>query len=113
MLTEEEIGKKIRDLRVKHGVAQADLAKAIGLESHAAISDIERGKTNLKVTQLSKIASFFKMTVEDLLNSRVITTHVTHHRESKDTTSEDRKQTLKEKDGFLKRLEEIKENKHE
>lgn len=111
MLTQEEIGKKIRDLRVRKSISQVDLAKAIGLESHAAISDIERGKTNLKINQLQKIADFFSMTIEDILNSQVITTHTTQYRESKDMTKEDKAKSLKDMKGFWERVEQYKKKK--
>lgn len=111
MLTKEEIGKKIRDLRVKKAISQGKLAKAIGLESHAAVSDIERGKTNLKITQLNKIADFFEMSVGELLNSEVITAYVSQNRESKDITPEERKKAQRSMDGFLARVEEYKKKK--
>ena len=111
MLTQEDIGKKIRDLRVKQGIPQAELARAVGLESHAAISDIERGKTNLKLSQLSRIAEFFKMSVEEMLSSNVITTHTVQYRESKDITAEEKRKSLKNMKGFWDRVEEYKKNK--
>jgi len=111
MLTKEEIGKKIRDLRVKKSISQGKLAKAIGLESHAAISDIEKGKTNLKITQLNKIADFFEMSAGELLKSEVVIADASHARESKGITLEERNRAQKNMKGFFARVEEYKKKK--
>ncbi len=105
------MGKKIRDIRVKKGISQLDLAKAIGLESHAAISDIENGKSNLKYNQLGKIADFFRISIEDMLNSKIITSGTTQYRESKDMTPIEKAVSEKNMKGFLERVEEYKKNK--
>lgn len=66
MLTPEEIGDKVRQLRVKYGKSQKELGRVLG-RSHATISDIERGKTGLGVDDLTKVADFFNVPVSEVL----------------------------------------------
>lgn len=56
--TKDEIGNKIRELRIKKGVSQEELGKILD-KSHATISDIERGRRNLTAIELDAIARFF------------------------------------------------------
>lgn len=57
MITYEEIGARIREVREKLGMTQADLGRLLTrTRTHAAISDIERGKTRLDIEELSEIA---------------------------------------------------------
>lgn len=67
MITKEELGTKIRELRIKAGLSQGELGKLLK-RSHAAISDIERGKTDLTVSDLLTIAGFLNTPVTYLLN---------------------------------------------
>lgn len=61
MITNEEIGRRIRQAREGLGLSQADLGRLLGRQrSHVAISDIERGKTKLDVEELSEFAVLLK-----------------------------------------------------
>lgn len=66
MITNADIGSKIRELRIKAKLSQKELGEALG-RSHAAISDIERGITNLTLTDLSLIADFLNIPINDFL----------------------------------------------
>lgn len=66
----EEIGQRIKDLRTKQNISQEALGKFLG-KSHAAISDIERGKTELSVSDLSLIANFLKVDIDEILNPSI------------------------------------------
>jgi len=57
-LTKEKLSEKIKELRTSKGASQEELGKVLG-KSHAAISDIERGITDVSVQELSLIADFF------------------------------------------------------
>lgn len=58
MLTKREIGKKIRTARQEKGLSQGQLGSSLQpIRSHAAISDIERGITDVTITDLSAIAN--------------------------------------------------------
>lgn len=67
MLTPEQIGDKIRQLRVKHNISQEELGRVLG-RSHATISDIERGETKLSVKDLTKLADYFRISASEILD---------------------------------------------
>lgn len=57
MPTYVEIGRRIRQARVEKALMQADLGRLLSKpRSHAAISDIERGRTKLNLDELAEIA---------------------------------------------------------
>ena len=87
-MTKEEIGNKIRELRLKTGKSQEELGRALS-RSHAAVSDIERGKTDLSVTDLYTIANFLDVSVTEFLENN--TPSVMHARDAKDMTPEEQK----------------------
>jgi transcriptional regulator with XRE-family HTH domain len=60
-----KIGENIKKLRLERGKTQGELGKFLGI-SHVAISDIERGKTKLKVDTLLRIADFFGIVTKDI-----------------------------------------------
>lgn len=107
-LPKEELGRKIRDLRSRNGKSQEDLGVFLG-KSHAAISDIERGKTELSVTDLGKIAQFFDVSVETLLSpatSSYYPSSFSHHRADHGMSEEDRKKMQKAREEFIKKARE-------
>lgn len=59
-------GKKIEELRIKHGMSQSDLARSIGT-SQNTVSKIESGVT-LRSGYFPAIAKVFKITTEELLS---------------------------------------------
>lgn len=69
MLSSKKVGQKIKVLRKERGISQGMLAKALGNKSHVAVSDIESGKSKIKIDDLSKIADFFQVPISTLLVS--------------------------------------------
>jgi transcriptional regulator with XRE-family HTH domain len=67
MVSKKEIGEKIRELRINNKLSQEQLGNLIG-RSHATISDIERGKTDLGISDLFLIADRLKSSVPFILN---------------------------------------------
>lgn len=67
MITKKEIGVKIKEYRMKSGLSQSDLGRILN-KSHAAISDIERGKTDLTVLDLLTIADHLQQPIGFFLN---------------------------------------------
>ncbi len=63
------IGKKIKQLRQMQDVSQVALAKAIGMTSTGAISQVENGTKGLKMTSLLKAARFFGVHYAILLDT--------------------------------------------
>ena len=76
MLTKNEIGENIKNLRIKAGLSQKELGDIIN-RSHAAISDIERGKTGLSVIDLLRIAKSLKTPVVYILNLQAESENIT------------------------------------
>jgi transcriptional regulator with XRE-family HTH domain len=66
MKVDEEIGLRIKKLRLEKGKSQEQLGKILRC-SHAAISDIERGKTKLSVEDLLTLAKFFEVNLSEII----------------------------------------------
>lgn len=65
-----ELGNKIRLERMKRDISQEKLAELAEL-SVRTISDIERGVTDIRYTNLLQIAEAFKLTASELLNYKL------------------------------------------
>lgn len=62
------IGNSIRDLRLKNGITQDNLA--IRSQLHRAyIGGVERGERNICIRNLEKIASALKIPISDLMKN--------------------------------------------
>jgi methanogenic corrinoid protein MtbC1/DNA-binding XRE family transcriptional regulator len=61
-----EIGRRIRELRIKNGQTQAELAGSAGL-NRAYIVSVERGKQNISMSVVVKIANALGVSIEELL----------------------------------------------
>ena len=55
-----DIGKKIKLLRISNKLNQNDLSKILNL-SRSQISNLENGKRNVSIIQLEKICEYFKI----------------------------------------------------
>jgi len=55
----KEVGDRIRRAREEIGLSQEQLGRFMD-RSHAAISDMERGKTKLGISDLTKVARFLQ-----------------------------------------------------
>ena len=62
-----ELGNKIRLERIKRDISQEKLAEMANV-SIRTISDIERGITDIRYTNLLQIAEAFDLTLSELLN---------------------------------------------
>ena len=62
-----ELGNKIRLERMKRDISQEKLAEMANV-SIRTISDIERGTTDIRYTNLLQIAEAFGLTLSELLN---------------------------------------------
>ena len=63
----KKIGSRIRELRLKNGLTQMDLAFACNDKDYSQINRIELGKVNFSVSYLSLIASVLKVSPLELL----------------------------------------------
>lgn len=64
--TNEEIGAKIRERRLKLGLGQPELGKSLGV-SHGMVQHYETGRSALTVVQLANIARALKCKLSDLM----------------------------------------------
>lgn len=58
--------KNIREIRLQKSISQSAIADELGVDV-AAISNIEKGKRELRVSELEKIAKVLRMSVIDIL----------------------------------------------
>lgn len=59
--------KSLKELRKKNSISTRSLAKAIGLKSHAAITQFEKGTSMPALDTLVAIAGFFEVTLDYLV----------------------------------------------
>jgi len=62
----KKFGEKIKELRTKNEMSQADLAKKIGVHS-TYISQIERGIQNVSLKGVERLAKVFGVPTDSLL----------------------------------------------
>lgn len=65
-----KLGQKIRYERLKRGISQEDLEEKSKV-SRRAISEIERGNTDIRYTNLYQIAEAFELSISELLNFKL------------------------------------------
>ena len=64
------LGQTVRFQRLKHGFSQEDLEEKSGV-SRRAISELERGNTDIRYTNLYQIAEAFGMDIIQLLQFKL------------------------------------------
>jgi transcriptional regulator with XRE-family HTH domain len=62
------LGGAVRDLRTEHRFTQEELADRAGVHAHY-ISDIERGKRNVAIVNLTYLADAFGLSAAELLGA--------------------------------------------
>lgn len=65
-----QLGQKIRYERLKRGMSQEDLEEKSTV-SRRAISEIERGNTDIRYTNLCHIAEAFDLRISELLDFKL------------------------------------------
>lgn len=58
------IRKRLRNIRDSRNISQASLSEALGFNDRQTLSDIERGKRNVKPEELVRAAQFFNVTAD-------------------------------------------------
>jgi transcriptional regulator with XRE-family HTH domain len=66
------IGERIKAFRLKRGLSQEELAKALGYDSQMAVAYMEDGERGLKVEMLLKIAAILDVKIDDFFPNSVI-----------------------------------------
>src|SRR5687767_11509395 len=63
---EKAIGKRLRDLRKRQGMGQAELAAEIGV-NQTAVSDYEKGEVRIHAAMLAALAKALKSSADEIL----------------------------------------------
>lgn len=85
MITKIELGERISAARKRLGLSQAEVGQKFGKISHAAISDIERGKTTLGIEDITKMSEILQVSFEDLtLDYKSLSVSMTNLRSSRE-----------------------------
>ena len=66
-MIKEKVGQRIKELRTKLGLSQEEFAFRCELD-RTYITSLERGKRNVSLTNLEKIAKAFNMTLSEFFN---------------------------------------------
>lgn len=66
-MIKEKVGQRIKELRTKQGLSQEEFAFRCELD-RTYITSLERGKRNISLTNLEKIAKAFNMTLSEFFN---------------------------------------------
>lgn len=67
MAIKEDVGNRIRELRNDRGISQETLAHEAGLD-RTYITSVERGKRNISVINLEKIANALNVNLSEFFN---------------------------------------------
>lgn len=62
----KELGKRLRELRIKNDLSQDDVARALGVTAQA-VSKWENGRSDPEISNLIPISDFFHIPVDELL----------------------------------------------
>lgn len=69
MLTDKEIGEKIKIIRNRNGYTQEELSEKLLIGDRIKISRIENGKQSMTANELIKFCSFFNISLDVLINN--------------------------------------------
>lgn len=100
MPSNEEIGRRVREARESKGMSQGKLGELMSRKrTHAAISDVERGKTALQLAELHEVARILEKEPEYFLNSQP-SAAINYLRHNSSLSPEQRKATLDSVEAF-------------
>ncbi len=66
-MIKEKVGQRIKELRTKQGLSQEEFAFRCELD-RTYITSLERGKRNISLTNLEKIANAFNITLSEFFD---------------------------------------------
>jgi transcriptional regulator with XRE-family HTH domain len=64
----EQVGKRLRELRVEKGLTQEKFSFECGLD-RTYIASIEQGRRNVSIVNIEKIAKALNLTIPNFFNS--------------------------------------------
>lgn len=103
-----EVGKRIREIRVKKNMSQADLAEQANI-SLSQISDIETGKSSMRLTTFIGIVEALQVSADVLLRTDIPEVNNIYKSEFAELLEDC---TPSEIDSILKIVKEIKRSMH-
>jgi len=107
MTSKIKVGKKIKEARTEKKMSQSKLGQALEPQrSHAAISDIERGISDVSVTDLSQIAVALSKPLSFFIDG-MPSASMDNFRYSHNATPKDVLQGKKSVQNFDKHLDEL------
>jgi len=65
-LTSQQIGKKIKKLRLQNGFSQQDLSRILGI-SRSSVAQIELGNRHISILELVKLSDYLGFSIEQFL----------------------------------------------
>lgn len=66
-MIKEKVGQRIKNLRIQQGLSQEEFAFRCNLD-RTYITSLERGKRNISLENLDKIAKAFNMSLSEFFN---------------------------------------------
>lgn len=96
----ERIGEIIKNLRKSKKMSQRQLSIATGL-SNTAISNIEKGTADVKMSNLAKIANALDTTVEDIMKQVETEDTVKKEEQKPEEKDEQKEPSIEEIEDFL------------
>lgn len=63
MISDIELGKRIRKAREQRGMTQVELGRRLGYTSHVPVANLEGGKTHFTVVELQRIAQILRLSM--------------------------------------------------
>lgn len=70
MSIKDQVGIRIKQLRIAKSLSQEKLALEVGLD-RTYITSVENGKRNISIQNLEKLWSFFKLTPSQFFDSEL------------------------------------------
>ncbi|MEK9195363.1 MAG: helix-turn-helix transcriptional regulator [Patescibacteria group bacterium] len=70
IITQKELGERIKALRDDFGYSQEELAKSLKI-GRPAITQIEAGARDINSTELAEIAKIFDISIDTLLDIKI------------------------------------------
>lgn len=110
-MTDEEIGKRLREERKYRGYSQEEIAEYLGV-SRATVSQMENGNRKIKPTELQNLADLYEMPIDVLVEGTMDESNedvAMLARTTKDLSDEDRREVLRFAQ-FLKSKERSRDN---
>lgn len=70
MINEQQLRMKIKDLRIKSGLTEAEVAQKLGKSGNSYVNRIENGPTKINIEILEELCSFYKISPLELFQTQ-------------------------------------------